>query len=266
MLGEVRSMKAVIHDIKTDLSNLKIENEQIKINMNSIRERQTSLAELLGSTNENVEQIQESTENMALDISHVNDLAVTNAASLTMLKADLERVSVAQISSNMRIFGLNIKETDPEITVKQKIIKDVLKKANPSGDWVADDNKRVHIVTNENADNTFPIVIVHFRYDDDKLRVYKGRDELRGDGIRVGDDLTYRQRQKLKSIKGEGKTGYFYKGKLCIRDESRAAERVESEGSTRAFKTAVRRQPQNKVHDNLNTAMDTDETKLSSSD
>ena len=112
VLEEVRSMKVDIRDIKTDLSNLKVENEQIKLNIKNVHERQSSLSELISSTNKSVDLLQDSSENILLDISHVNDLAEKNSASLELFEADLDRLNSAQISSNMRIFGLDVKVID----------------------------------------------------------------------------------------------------------------------------------------------------------
>ena len=100
----------------------------------------------------------------------------------------------------MRIFGLDIKIDYTENCAKDKVINLVLNKACPDGDWVPEDIKRVQIISSSDGDK-FPLVIVHFRYDDDKFRIYRGREKLRKYGLRVGDDLTYRQRQKLKKVK-----------------------------------------------------------------
>ena len=66
-------MKVDIRDIKSDLSNLEVDNEQLKLNMKNIHKRQSSLAELIRSTNDSVKQLQESSVNMRLNISYVND-------------------------------------------------------------------------------------------------------------------------------------------------------------------------------------------------
>lgn len=47
-----------------------------------------------------------------------------------------------------------------------------------------------------------------------KSEILSGRDNLRRNGIRVGDDLTAKQRQKLANMKRNGKLGYYYKGEL----------------------------------------------------
>ena len=193
VLGEVRSMKADIVDIKNDLSTLKIENDQIKMNMTQLQIRQSSLADIVTDTNANIDELNEVTENHRLDIEHINTLAEQNCSDLEKLEIDIERLNTAQISANMRIFGLDVKLGDSENCAKQKVLKHVLNKACPDYDWVPEDIKRVQVIASSDGEK-FPLVIVHFRFDDDKFKIYRGREELRTYGLRVGDDLTYRQR------------------------------------------------------------------------
>ena len=62
-------------------------------------------------------------------------------------------------------------------------------------------------------------MLVTFRYSEDKFRIYAGRAVLRDQDILVSDDLTLRQRKQLKTLKDQGKVGYFHKGELKIRPE-----------------------------------------------
>ena len=52
--------------------------------------------------------------------------------------------------------------------------------------------------------------------------------------------MTYRQRQKLKALKREGNTGYFFKGKLHIRDKQDNAD--VDDASQRIYRTGTRKQ------------------------
>ena len=65
---------------------------------------------------------------------------------------------------------------------------------------------------------TLLLTILTFRFEDDKARAYRGREELRKQGIRIGDDLTRTQRNTLSSLREHGKFGYFYKGQLHVKD------------------------------------------------
>ena len=65
----------------------------------------------------------------------------------------------------------------------------MLKVACNEEDWSPDDMQRAYRAGN--ADSTQPrMIIVTFRYSDDKYRIYDGREKLRENGIRVSDDLT----------------------------------------------------------------------------
>ncbi|KAH3825509.1 hypothetical protein DPMN_127386 [Dreissena polymorpha] len=113
----------------------------------------------------------------------------------------------------MRIFGWHIDQRHDEKEHKSRAISDILKVASPTTNWVPDDIKRIQILNSTNDDYP-PLTILTFRFEDDKARAYRGREELRKQGIRIGDDLTRTQRNTLSSLRGHGKFGYFYKGQL----------------------------------------------------
>ena len=50
--------------------------------------------------------------------------------------------------------------------------------------------------------------------------------------------MTYEQRQTLKRMKAEGKTGYFYKGALHIRSNN-----IDQINPRREFRQAIRKLP-----------------------
>ncbi|WAR04823.1 hypothetical protein MAR_020192, partial [Mya arenaria] len=107
--------------------------------------------------------------------------------------------------------------------------------ASPNDIWIADDLKYVKCI-GDVKDGRQPLTVVTFRYDDDKYRIYKGRDELRKHNVRVGDDLTVKQRHQLKTLKSKGKVGYFFRGELRTMDS-----KTDHAGKTeRAVKQARR--------------------------
>ena len=63
------------------------------------------------------------------------------------------------------------------------------------------------------------VTVVKFSNSTIKSHSYANRDALRANGIRISDDLTMRQRDKLKQLKDDGKTGYFQKGELKVRED-----------------------------------------------
>ena len=101
----------------------------------------------------------------------------------------------------MRVFGLQ--EEDYEDS-KALVTEKVLKLACPDQDWEPDDLQRA-FRAGEPTEDQPRMIVVSFRYSDDKFRVYAGRDTLRYQGIRVSDDLPLRQRKQLKALKRQGK-------------------------------------------------------------
>ncbi|KAL4224241.1 hypothetical protein ACF0H5_017694 [Mactra antiquata] len=123
------------------------------------------------------------------------------------------------------------------------IIDKVLNVSSLNTKWSSDDIMNVHMITNKHTDsnNYSPLYIVKFRFYDDKARVYGGRENLRKNDIRVGDDLTYKQRNKLKSLKLMGKTAYYYKGELCYRPDRRVNVENVNGNNGRIFKKGTRK-------------------------
>ena len=80
------------------------------------------------------------------------------------------------------------------------------------------------------------MTIVTLKQEEDKFRIYTGRERLRNNSVRVSDDLTKMQRQELKSLKEKGKFRYYRNGKLQIRERSN-----ELEQRTRIFIKGNRR-------------------------
>ena len=63
-------------------------------------------------------------------------------------------------------------------------------------------------------------MIIKFSRFTDKLQMFKGRGLLREAGIRISDDLTIKQRQKLSELKVKGEIGYYQKGELKVRTKT----------------------------------------------
>ena len=118
----------------------------------------------------------------------------------------------------MRVFGLKVDARNNQDQLKSIVINKVLKVANPGINWSKDDIKYVRVISSNDATKE-SLLIVTFRFDDDKFRIYEGRALLRTSSIRVGDDLTFKQRETLRSIHKLGKSCYFFKGKLQVKDK-----------------------------------------------
>jgi len=146
-------------------------------------------------TNEQrVTELEDVVENMRFDIDALHDKLCDKDSTIDALLEDVELLNRKIISPNMRIFGLNANADEMQAQLKSKVINKMLKIAQPDIDRRNDDMKRVMVIPTQNAhqDN---IMIVTFCFDDDKFLVYEGQNLLRAQGIRVGDDLTFKQRE-----------------------------------------------------------------------
>ncbi|KAH3698336.1 hypothetical protein DPMN_085855 [Dreissena polymorpha] len=94
----------------------------------------------------------------------------------------------------------------------------VLKVANLGINLTKHDIKYVKVISSNDATKE-SLLIVTFRFDDDTFHVNNGRALLRTSPIRAAVDLTFKQRETLRSIHKMGKSGYFLKGKLQVKDK-----------------------------------------------
>ena len=222
-------MKSEIRYVKNECMKTK---EEVEI----VKQKQLGCERHIRSIYNDIKNIQSENETMQLDIDHLNDNFEEKLTLMTDLEDQIDRLERESRKSTMRSFGLTEKEGETSSDAKRVVIDNVLKVACSEKDWSPDDMHRAYRAGN--ADSTQPrMMIVTFRYSDDKYRIYDGREKLRENGIRVSDDLTIRQRQKLKDLKQKGYTGYFYKGQIHKRTKStksgpnRAAYTINNDSS-----------------------------------
>ncbi|MEW8547372.1 MAG: hypothetical protein AB2693_28010 [Candidatus Thiodiazotropha sp.] len=236
LLGEIRSVKSEIMSIKDDIVSIKNDQVKTKLEINSIKQSQIDMSSDIDELRNENKLLSELTEQMQLDIDFLSDSVDYKTKSIEQLEDDFDRLDARARSDTMRVFGLPVLHDETIENIRQHVIQNVLKVACPALNWESDDLKRVYRVGG-GKDNQPPVLIVCFRYDDDKAKVFAGREELRKHGIRVSNDLTLRQREKLKALKSKGKIGYFYKGRLI----ERSTKVSDFETAGRVFRKANRR-------------------------
>lgn len=215
VLGEIKEVKSEITCIKTEISEIKGECLRNKQEISGIKQSQKETDKHVKTLNQEIINMRGEKEVIQLDIDHLNEVFETKLVMLDELEDDVDKLEKETRKSTMRIFGL---QEEPNENIKAVVTEKVLKLACPYEDWNPDDIQRAYRV-GECVDDQPRITIMTFRYSDDKYRIYKGRDKLRENGIRVSDDLTKRQRIKMKDLKQKGYTGYFYKGKIHARQK-----------------------------------------------
>ena len=130
---------------------------------------------------------------MQLDIDQLNDDFQNKTDLIETIEKDIHIFDARSRIDTLRIFGFEESEHESYNELRTNVVDQVLNVACPEENLEAVDIKKVYRARVPR--NGKPrMVIMKFRYDDDKHRIYTGRDTLRKRGIRVGNDLTRRQR------------------------------------------------------------------------
>lgn len=255
VLGELRTVKSEIQTIREDLTQVKEDQQTTKKDLYYTRQMQNKMSSDLQQFQSDIQEQSELREQMQLDIDYLSDHIDQKVTLVEKLDKDIDRLESLEKADSMRIFGLSVEANESSENLKEYVVNNVLNVACPEEEWQSDDLKRVFRVGNQSAsDDNPPLVIARFRYDDDKFKVFRGREELRNQGIRVSNDLTSRQRDKLKALKEKGKTGYFYKGELKVRPEKK-----EEYVAGREFRKVVRPSTKHIPQSTVNNSEDNSE-------
>lgn len=221
--SEIKDVKLDITAMKNDISKIKLESYENKQEMIKIKHNQSSLAAEMASVQNEVEQLRDIKESLQLDVEYIHNKIEMQQSKLDDMNQDIDFIEREARKSTIRVFGLEESDQESNWQLKDKVLNKVLKVSCPEEDWQKDDIKHVTRM-GKRSDDYSRIVFLTFRFDDDKFKVYKGRDALRKNGIRVSDDLTRRQRAELNKLKRDGKNGYFYKGKLYAYEQMNKSE------------------------------------------
>jgi len=170
--------------------------------------------------------------------------------------------------NNLRIFGVADIPDESTDETKAKVISDVLNKAFNIDGFESDKGDEHNGIPEEarfdsmacldyakrlgkyvGEDRPRPI-LARFKCADDKFNLFKYRDKLRSNGIRIANDLTFQERQQLEDLKRDGRNGYFSKGKLVVIDNT------ESGGNGRPKPPRVFRRANRRLDDSRNQPMD----------
>ena len=235
LMTQMLQVQADISGLKNEVASVKNDQAAMRTDLHTVTEKQKAIERDLLVTNTKGDKLQYITETVQADVEYLSSKTSAHDEKLSDLKTNIEHLNRRAIASNMRVFGLPLDEPTSGIDLKNAVINGVLKVACPSEKWVPDDIKNVRVF--QSNDSETPLVIVTFRHDDDKFRVYEGRDELRKKSIRVGDDLTYEQRKTLIMVKSRGQNGYYFRGELRIRPDNG----TKDTGKQREFLTAARK-------------------------
>lgn len=127
-------------------------------------------------------------ERLQLDVEHLVHESDQKDDQIAKLENKLEILDRESRKHRMRIFGLKEEKSENERILKKRVLEDVLKIACPDEDWHRDENKYAFRIGSK-AEKQDGMVIIDLRFDEDKHKIYSGRESLREIGISVGKDL-----------------------------------------------------------------------------
>ena len=110
---------------------------------------------------------------MQLDIDQLNDDFHEKIDLLQQMENDIDVLTAKSRNDTMRIFGLEERGEESYNELRTQIIENVLKIACPEETWERDDIKRAFRAGEATGEKP-RMVIMKFRYDDDKYRIYTG--------------------------------------------------------------------------------------------
>ena len=223
--------------MRSDVDAVRRDCADVKASLHTVELKQSNLERKVKIHDSEIRQLRADKDCLQLDVDEVYTLYDAKCDEVNKLDDKLEKLESLYRKDNMRIFGLpeiEMTAMDLKSNILQNVINLVIADERLSTDDILD-AYRVGV----NVNGQPKVTVVKFRNADIKSKLYAQRDELRRSGIRLSDDLTLRQRDKLKQLKTGGKTGYFYKGELKVRAEQDGSNTNTVNGRT--FLNANRR-------------------------
>ena len=171
-LDEIRDVKSKINDVKQELAEVKSECVKTKQDINGLKSMQLTMDSDIKTLQSDVKYFDENRHTMQLDIDDLNERFESKLELLDDLARNVEHLERESRKSTMRVFGLPENENvNPEV-LKALVAEKVLKAACPHKDWEPDDMIRA-FRAGKATDDQPRMVIVTFRYSDDKFRIHK---------------------------------------------------------------------------------------------
>ena len=245
VLREMKSVKDDIKSIKQEVAGIRTEQKRVKSDISDIHKIQHDMEVRIATLETDVKSLKRSNKRLEdeneilhLDVDEISEELDKKTAIIENLDKDVDRLEAYSRRDTIRVFGLPEMVNETYDKLKGYVISSVLNVACPHFDWGPEDIVRTHRVGKQDASNVENprILLIKFLHWDRKMAVLRGRETLREYGIRVGDDITRRQRDTLKRLSEKGMFGYYYKGELFVREKT-GKQNENSEGNPSAIQS-----------------------------
>ena len=152
--------------------------------------------------------------------------------TVSNLEAEIDRLEGFSRRNNVKMFGIPEAPPGKKEDCAEAVTR-VLLTYIPEENWDTNVIERAHRLGRLNPLNPTPRpIIAKFQSWKDLMRVMrdrKARGDMENDGLRLAQDLTKRQVAGLKSLRAEGRVGYFVNGKLRVKDQHVVQNRDQRE-------------------------------------
>lgn len=193
--NEIVSVKGDVKSVKTELQSIKTEMSVLRNNISQMEQDQTKIWESISNIDSRVTDIEYMNEVLHDDVANLSLHDELVCDSIERIEQQLYISKSERLKDSLRIFGLE--ETEDENTSLNSIISSKVFSKMSEDDKLQEgsieSSRRVGTVGDKPR-----LVIVKFRNVDDKFRLFKYRDQLRDDGIRISNDLSYLQRSETE--------------------------------------------------------------------
>lgn len=234
---EIRNVQTEVKGVRGEMSLLRNEITRVQDSVKKVELVQNNMALRLDKLEETIEHVKCDHDIVTNDLASLSMHHDEYESRLSTIEQHLNSLESDKLRNSLRIFGLEETETnDSELVslVEEKVLKTAYGE-NVSNDCLIS-AWRVGL---KKGPNTCRMVIAKFAKVNDKFGLFHCREKLRHLGIRVSNDLTFQQRQQLKSVRERGLSGYFKNGKLFTYQKANSSD-VDHHTSTRIFKRAAR--------------------------
>lgn len=233
MSQDMSAIRSDVKQVKAELKAMKTDINLLRTNMSSIEEAQKETISKMSSMEVKVVNLEHYYETMNNDIGALSFDSENQINRIEAMEKQIEMLEADRLKDSLRLFGID--EQDDNIKPIKTIIHDkVFAKMDPNDRLDIDAVLHARRVGTKHGNNA-RVIIVKLKNPEDKFTLFKYRDILRQEGIRISNDLTYTQRQTLKDVKNKGMYGYFKGHKLITYPKSQQPE------GERIFRRAVRR-------------------------
>lgn len=209
---EMSGVKGCIAELKIELRSIKTDIESLSNKIESVEKAQKATKTSLTKLEAKVGELEYNCELMNNDMACLSYHDEARISKMTAFESQLSIIENERLKASLRIFG--VEEIEDETRSLKALINDkVFSKTNPEEGLGEDSIKSAKRVGSKHEGDS-RMIVVKFKNEDDKFRLFKYREILRGNKIRISNDLSFMQRQKLKEVKESGLKGYFKGGKL----------------------------------------------------